>query len=163
MALTLIFAGTTGSAAATRSHHGTQSVNPSMCPAPSVVGSALGIQVLQAQSHLAKGPSNTNTCNYLTSAVLLNGQPTWQTMVYYSWPQSKAGFDAELAYGRAHVVGGVPNKTLSVPHLGTEASVAANGSAITVLCKNVQMEISDGQGHIKTTEKQMVNLAKAVC
>jgi hypothetical protein len=70
-------------------------------------------------------------------------------------------FDAGQAYARSHTVG-IPNKTVNVPHLGTEAFAAENGSAITVLFGKVQLELGNGQGAIKTTEKQMVTLAKKI-
>jgi hypothetical protein len=154
--------GVGSAAAAATQHHrpSTHAVNPRVCPAPSVVAYAYGIAVLQVSTDVKTGPSNTNTCNYLTTAVLVGGQPTWQSVAYFSWPTSKASFGAERAYASTHD-GGIP--LVGVPHVGTEAYAPKTGvPALTVLSGNVQLELGPGQGRMKINELQMVALAKKI-
>lgn len=147
-------------AAATQRHRSsTHAVNPRVCPAPSVVASSYGIAVLQVSTDVKTGPSNTNTCNYLTTAVLVGGQPTWQSVAYFSWPTSNSSFGAERAYASTHD-GGIP--LVSLPHVGTEAYAPKTGGALTVLTGDVQLELGAGQGRMKINELQMVALAKKI-
>jgi hypothetical protein len=122
-------------AAAGQVRHKPSSLNPKICPAPSLIASAMDIPVLQYHSFVQIGQPNNNTCNYLTTAVLQDGHPSWVTAVSYQWPISTESFAAL----RGAYVSTPADPIVNISHLGT-AAIGTNWVVI-VLSGRVEMRL----------------------
>jgi hypothetical protein len=124
-------------------------VNPRICPAPSVLAKALGVQVLQVNGVVETGPNDDNTCNYLTN--LEGGTPKWLPLVAFLWPIQKAEFEGERSVVREPIVN---------LKIGNEGFALKAGGDLWVLSGTTELELKVGSASVTTS--QLAALAKKI-
>jgi hypothetical protein len=124
-------------------------LNPKICPAPPVLAKALGVEVLQVNGTVSTGPSDDNTCNYLTN--LGGGAPKWLPLVAFLWPTPKAEFDQERTLVRQPIVN---------LKIGSGAYALKAGGYLWGLSGTTELEIKAGSASVTTS--QLAALAKKI-
>jgi hypothetical protein len=151
--------GTSGKVNAALDRSSRTVLNPNVCPSPSLVGSAIGIRLLQVESShrtiQQTGAYNYTSCSYRASpSAVIKGQSVWVPIVQFFQPISKAYFDRQIRQA----------KSLSPPQkvtgLGTEAYVSKIGVLILNGDTMLDLFVPVGTLKVNTTGQEMIGLAK---